>query len=223
MDKKLLIRALTAFLAGLILVMLLVFLPAGTLQFPRGWLFTGLMFVPMLAVGIMLLVKNPALLKKRLDAKESEAEQKGVVLASGVMFLAGFITAGLDFRFDWLQIPMWISLLAAVLFLLSYAMYAEVLRENTYLSRTVRVQENQKVIDTGLYGIVRHPMYSATVLMFLSIPLMLGSAISFCIFLVYPFLIAARIQNEENVLQNGLDGYREYQKKVRYRLIPFIW
>lgn len=223
MDKKLLIRAMTAFLAGLILVMLLVFLPAGTLQFPRGWLFTGLLFVPMLAVGIMLLIKNPALLKKRLDAKESEAEQKGVVLASGVMFLAGFITAGLDFRFDWLQIPMWISLLAAVLFLLSYAMYAEVLRENTYLSRTVRVQENQKVIDTGLYGIVRHPMYSATVLMFLSIPLMLGSAISFCIFLVYPFLIAARIQNEENVLQNGLDGYREYQKKVRYRLIPFIW
>ena len=223
MDKKLLIRAMTAFLAGLILVMLLVFLPAGTLQFPRGWLFTGLLFVPMLAVGIMLLIKNPALLKKRLDAKESEAEQKGVVLASGVMFLAGFITAGLDFRFDWLQIPMWISLLAAVLFLLSYAMYAEVLRENTYLSRTVRVQENQKVIDTGLYGIVRHPMYSATVLMFLSVPLMLGSAISFCIFLVYPFLIAARIQNEENVLQNGLDGYREYQKKVRYRLIPFIW
>ncbi len=223
MDKKLLIRALTAFLAGLILVMLLVFLPAGTLQFPRGWLFTGLLFVPMLAVGIMLLIKNPALLKKRLDAKESEAEQKGVVLASGVMFLAGFITAGLDFRFDWLQIPMWISLLAAVLFLLSYAMYAEVLRENTYLSRTVRVQENQKVIDTGLYGIVRHPMYSATVLMFLSVPLMLGSAISFCIFLVYPFLIAARIQNEENVLQNGLEGYREYQKKVRYRLIPFIW
>ena len=223
MDKKLLIRAMTAFLAGLILVMLLVFLPAGTLQFPRGWLFTGLLFVPMLAVGIMLLIKNPALLKKRLDAKESEAEQKGVVLASGVMFLAGFITAGLDFRFDWLQIPMWISLLAAVLFLLSYAMYAEVLRENTYLSRTVKVQENQKVIDTGLYGIVRHPMYSATVLMFLSVPLMLGSAISFCIFLVYPFLIAARIQNEENVLQNGLDGYREYQKKVRYRLIPFIW
>ena len=223
MDKKLLMRALTAFLAGLILVMLPVFLPAGTLQFPRGWLFTGLLFVPMLAVGIMLLIKNPALLKKRLDAKESEAEQKGVVLASGVMFLAGFITAGLDFRFDWLQIPMWISLLAAVLFLLSYAMYAEVLRENTYLSRTVRVQENQKVIDTGLYGIVRHPMYSATVLMFLSIPLMLGSAISFCIFLVYPFLIAARIQNEENVLQNGLEGYREYQKKVRYRLIPFIW
>ena len=223
MDKKLLIRALTAFLAGLILVMLLVFLPAGTLQFPRGWLFTGLLFVPMLAVGIMLLVKNPVLLKKRLDAKESEAEQKGVVLASGVMFLAGFITAGLDFRFDWLQIPMWISLLAAVLFLLSYAMYAEVLRENTYLSRTVKVQENQKVIDTGLYGIVRHPMYSATVLMFLSVPLMLGSVISFCIFLVYPFLIAARIQNEENVLQNGLDGYREYQKKVRYRVIPFIW
>ena len=145
------------------------------------------------------------------------------MLASGVMFLAGFITAGLDFRFDWLQIPMWISLLAAVLFLLSYAMYAEVLRENTYLSRTVKVQENQKVIDTGLYGIVRHPMYSATVLMFLSVPLMLGSVISFCIFLVYPFLIAARIQNEENVLQNGLDGYREYQKKVRYRLIPFIW
>ena len=223
MDKKLLIRAMTAFLAGLILVMLLVFLPAGTLQFPRGWLFTGLLFVPMLAVGIMLLIKNPALLKKRLDAKESEAEQKGVVLASGIMFLAGFITAGLDFRFDWLQIPMWISLLAAVLFLLSYAMYAEVLRENTYLSRTVRVQENQKVIDTGLYGIVRHPMYSATVLMFLSVPLMLGSVISFCIFLVYPFLIAARIQNEENVLQNGLEGYREYQKKVRYRLIPFIW
>ena len=223
MDKKLLTKGLTKFLAGLILVMLLVFLPAGTLQFPRGWLFTRLLFVPMLAVGIVLLVKNPALLKKRLDAKESEAEQKGVVLASGVMFLAGFITAGLDFRFDWLQIPMWISLPAAVLFLLSYAMYVEVLRENTYLSRTVRVQENQKVIDTGLYGIVRHPMYSATVLMFLSIPLMLGSVISFCIFLVYPFLIAARIQNEENVLQNGLEGYREYQKKVRYRLLPFIW
>lgn len=183
----------------------------------------GVLFIPMLIMGIILMLKNPELLQKRLNAKESESEQKQVVAFSGIVFLLGFVTAGLQYRFQWYLLPDWIAIAFAVVFLVGYALYAEVLRENTYLSRTVEVQENQEVIDTGLYGIVRHPMYSATILMFLSIPLILGSWISFLIFLFYPVVIGKRIRNEEIVLKEGLQGYEEYQKKVKYRLIPFIW
>ena len=221
--KKLLISALTKYLAGLLLTALLLFLPAGSLKYPNGWAFLVLLFYPMLVMGIVLLRKNPALLEKRLNAKEREFTQKGVVAVSGLMFLTGFITAGLTFRFGWLSFPRWTMLPAGLLFLLSYLMYAEVLRENAYLARTIRVQEGQKVIDTGLYGIVRHPMYAATVLMFLSVPILLGSVISLLLFLPYPFLIAVRIRNEEKVLAEGLEGYTDYQKKVRFRLIPYIW
>ncbi len=203
--------------------MILVFLPAGSLKFINGWLFIGLLFIPMFIMGIVMLFKNPALLEKRLNTKEKEKEQRGVVAVSGIMFLSGFIIAGLDHRFGWLSLHPIVIIIASAVFLLSYAMYAEVLRENTYLSRTIEVQKSQKVIDTGLYGIVRHPMYSATILMFLSIPLVLGSLFSFLIFLIYPFAIAFRIKNEETVLENGLEGYAEYKKKVKYRLIPFIW
>ena len=185
--------------------------------------FLGILFVPMFAAGIVMMVKNPELLKKRLNAKEKQQEQNLVVKLSGLMFLAGFIVAGLDFRFSWFVLPDWVSYATAGVFLLAYVFYAEVLRENTYLSRTIEVQENQKVIDTGLYGIVRHPMYSATILLFLSMPLVLGSAISFVIFLAYPVIIAMRIKNEEKVLEEGLEGYSEYKKKVKYRMLPFIW
>ena len=223
MSKKLFISAMVKFLLGVVLVGVLVFLPAGTMSFTGGWLFMGILFVPMFIAGIVMMFKNPYLLEKRLDAKEKEAEQSLVVKLSGLMFLAGFIVAGLDYRFGWLPLPKTVNIVAAVLFLVAYALYAEVLRENTYLSRTIEVQENQKVIDTGLYGIVRHPMYSATLLLFLSMPLVLGSLYAFIIFLAYPLIIVKRLKAEEEFLERELKGYKEYKQKVKYRLIPFIW
>ena len=223
MSAKLFVQAILKFTLGVVLVGLLIFLPAGTLAFPGGWLLMTILFVPMFLAGIVMMWKNPALLKSRLNAKEKQAEQSLVIKLSGLMFIAGFVLAGLDFRFRWVVLPGWVSVAAAVLFLLAYGMFAEVLRENTYLSRTIEVQENQKVVDTGLYGIVRHPMYSATLVLFLAMPLVLGSVISFAVFLMYPFLIAKRIRNEEQVLEEGLLGYREYKQKVRWRLIPWIW
>lgn len=223
MSKELFIQAITKFFLGVILVGLLVFVPAGTLSFTNGWLFMGILLIPMFLAGIVMMIKNPELLKKRLNAKEKQSEQSLVVKLSGLMFLAGFVVAGLNFRFDWYTLPKSVSICATVVFLIAYLLYAEVLRENTYLSRTIEVQEDQKVIDTGLYGIVRHPMYSVTLLLFLAMPLILGSLYSFVIFLVYPVIIAKRIRNEEILLEKELVGYREYKKKVKYRLIPFIW
>ncbi len=223
MNQKLLIQAIIKFLAGFILISALLFLPAGTLHYKNGWIFISILFIPMLIMGIVLMLKNPELLQKRLNARESESDQKKVVAFSGIMFLLGFVTAGLNYRFQWLMLSDWFVIVFSLVFLFGYGMYAEVLRENAYLSRTVEVQENQKIIDTGLYGIVRHPMYTATILMFLSIPLILGSLISFVIFLFYPVIIIIRIQNEEKILEEGLSGYMEYQKKVKYRLLPFIW
>ena len=223
MTKSLFFSAIAKFLLGVVLVGVLIFLPAGTLQFANGWLFMGILFVPMFLAGLVMMAKNPNLLKSRLNAKEKEREQSLVVKLSGLMFLAGFIVAGLDFRFDWCPLPQAVSYGAAAAFLIAYVLYAEVLRENTYLSRTIEVQEGQTVVDTGLYGIVRHPMYAVTLLLFLSMPLVLGSVISFAIFLVYPLLIAKRIKNEEQVLEAGLPGYKEYKQKVKYRMIPFIW
>ena len=211
------------FLMGLVLVGLLLFLPAGTLHYPCGWLLIAVLFVPMFIAGVVMLFCSPRLLRKRLDAKEKEAEQRSVVALSGVMFVAAFVVAGLDFRYSWTLMPSWVVWSAVAVFLLSYVMYAEVMRENAYLSRTIKVQENQKVVDTGLYGIVRHPMYSATVLMFLSMPLVLGSLPSFVIMLAYIPIIVKRISNEEAVLLNGLDGYADYCRKVRYRIIPFVF
>ena len=211
------------FLTGLVLVCLLLFLPAGTLHYPCGWLLMAVLFVPMFIAGVVMLFRSPELLKKRLDAKEKEVEQKGVVALSGVMFIAAFVVAGLNFRYSWIVMPSWAVWSAVAVFQLSYVMYAEVLRENAYLSRTIEVQENQKVVDSGLYGIVRHPMYSATVFLFLSMPLVLGSLPSFVIMLVYIPLIIKRIRNEEKVLLNGLAGYDGYCKKVKYRLFPFVW
>ncbi len=223
MTGKLFIQAIVKFILGVVLVGVLIFLPAGSLLFFHGWLLMGILFVPMFLAGIVMLFKNPQLLQKRLNAKEKQRDQSLVVKLSGLMFLAGFIVAGLGYRFDWYTLPKGLVLCAAAVFLIAYLLYAEVLRENTYLSRTIEVQEHQKVIDTGLYGIVRHPMYSATLLLFLSMPLVLGSVYSFVIFLVYPFLIAKRIKGEEELLERELAGYREYKQKVRYRLIPFIW
>lgn len=223
MKSKLLISAVTKYLLGLLIVGALLFLPAGTLRYPGGLLFTALLFVPMLLLGAVLFLKAPELLEKRLQSKEKESAQKGVIALSLFMFVGGFVLAGLDFRFGWSTVPLWVTITAAVLLLLSYALYAEVMRENAYLSRTVEVQEGQKVVDTGLYGIVRHPMYAVTTLLFLSIPLVLGSWITFAVFLVYPVLMVLRIKNEEKVLAEGLPGYREYQTKVKYRMIPFIW
>ena len=223
MTKSLFFSAIAKFFLGVILVGLLIFLPAGTLNFSNGWLFMAILFVPMFLAGLVMMAKNPNLLKSRLNAKEKEREQSLVVKLSGLMFLAGFIVAGLDFRFGWYPLPQAVSYGAAAAFLIAYVLYAEVLRENTYLSRTIEVQEGQTVVDTGLYGIVRHPMYAVTLLLFLSMPLVLGSLISFVIFLVYPLLIAKRIKNEEQVLEAGLPGYREYKQKVKYRMIPFIW
>ena len=223
MNQKLFIQAIIKFLTGFILISALLFLPAGTLHYKNGWIFIGVLFTPMLIMGIVLMLKNPELLQKRLNAREAESDQKKVVAFSGIMFLLGFVTAGLNYRFQWLILSDWFVIIFSLVFLLGYGMYAEVLRENAYLSRTVEVQENQKVIDTGLYGIVRHPMYSATILMFLSIPLILGSLISFVIFLFYPVIIIMRIKNEEKILAEGLSGYQEYQKKVKYKLIPFVW
>ena len=223
MDKKLIIQATTKFTIGLILIALLIFIPANTINYWNGWLFIALLFIPMLIAGIILIIKNPELLRKRLNAKEKETEQKQVVLLSGIMFIIGFIIAGLNFKYKWITIPNIAVIISSILFIISYIIYAEVLRENTYLSRTIEVQKNQKVIDTGLYGVVRHPMYAATILLFLTIPLILGSIISFIIFLAYPIIIAKRIKNEEKVLEKNLEGYTEYKKKVKYRIIPFIW
>jgi len=221
--KKLFAQAISKYLLGVILVGTILFLPAWSFSYWNAWLFMGILFVPMFIAGIVMLGKNPELLQKRLDAKEKEAEQKSVVASSGLMFLASFIVAGLDWRFGWTNMPNWMVWAATGLFLLSYVLYAEVLRENTYLSRTIEVQENQKVIDTGLYGIVRHPMYMATIVLFLSMPLVLGSLYSFIIMLAYIPIIAKRIRNEEKVLEESLPGYKEYKQKVKYKVIPFIW
>ena len=222
-SSKLFIQAITKFLAGLLLVSILVFLPAGTLAYWQAWLLIGILFIPMFIAGLVMMKKSPDLLRKRLNAKEEQDEQKTVILLSGLMFLAAFVLAGLNFRFGWIVLPGWVSYAAAAVFLAAYALYAEVLRENVYLSRTVEVQENQKVINTGLYGIVRHPMYMTTLLLFLSMPLVLGSPVSFLIMLLYIPIIAKRIRNEEQVLERGLDGYTEYKEQVRYKVIPFIW
>ncbi len=223
MSKKLFISSLIKFFCGLLLVGLLLFVPAGSFSYWQGWLLIGILFIPMFIAGLIMMKFNPELLKKRLNAKEEQFEQKEVIAFSGVMFLASFIIAGLNFRFGWIVLPKWISSVATVVFLVAYMLYAEVLRENTYLSRTVEVQEGQKVIDSGLYGIVRHPMYMTTVLLFLSMPLVLGSLISFVIMLAYFPIIAKRIKNEENLLENELEGYAAYKNKVKYKVIPFVW
>ena len=223
MTVKLFVQTITKFLLGVVLVGLLIFLPAGTFLFPNGWILMGILFVPMFFAGIVMMFKKTELLKKRLNAKEKQKEQSLVVKLSGLMFSTGFIIAGLGFRFNWYTLPKGAVIGATVVFLIAYVLYAEVLRENTYLSRTVEVQENQKVIDTGLYRIVRHPMYSVTLLLFLSMPIVLGSIYSFFVFLVYPFIIARRIKSEEELLEKELKGYRDYKQKVKYRLIPFIW
>ena len=220
---KLLFSALTKFLCGLILVGALLFLPAGGFAYAGGWIFIGLLFIPMIFLGIVLFIKAPELLQKRLGAKEKENPQKGVVALSGLLFLVGFIVAGLDHRFGWSHVPMWLVIASSAILLIAYALYAEVMRENAYLSRTIEVQEGQKVVDTGLYGIVRHPMYAVTIWLFLSIPLVLGSFWSLLCFAYYPILIVVRILNEEKVLTRELDGYADYKQKVKYRLIPFIW
>ena len=223
MTVRLFLQTIIKFFSGIILVGLLIFLPAGTLAFFNGWILMGVLFVPMFIAGIIMLFKNPDLLKERLDAKENRKEQNLVVKLSGLMFIAGFVVAGLGVRFGWYMLPKKIAIGAAAIFLAAYLLYAEVLRENTYLSRTVKVQENQKVIDTGLYGIVRHPMYSATLFLFLSIPLVLGSVYAFLVFLTYPPIIIKRIKDEEELLGKELEGYTEYKQKVKYRLIPFVW
>ena len=223
MTAKLFFQAIVKFLLGVVLVGALIFWPAGSFAYWRGWLLMAILFIPMFCAGIVMMCKNPALLSSRLQAKEKQKEQDLVVKLSGLMFLAGFIVAGLGFRFSWYCLPIWAVIGATILFLAAYLLYAEVLRENTYLSRTIKVQENQKVIDTGLYGIVRHPMYSATLLLFLSMPLVLGSVYAFLIFLAYPLIIAKRIRHEEAFLEKELPGYAEYKQKVKYRIIPFIW
>lgn len=223
MTKGLFYQAILKFILGLVVIGILIFLPAGTFYYWNAWLFIGILFIPMFFAGIVMMFKNPELLKKRLNAKEQQAQQNLVIKLSGLMFILGFVIAGLNFRFKWIIIPNWVSWIAAAVFLLSYLLYAEVLRENSYLSRTIEVQQGQRVIDTGLYGIVRHPMYSATIILFLSMPLVLGSIFSFVIFLVYPIIITKRIKNEEIVLEKGLEGYAEYKKTVKYKIIPFIW
>ena len=223
MDAQLISQAIGKYLSGLLIVGLLLFLPAGTFAFWQAWLLIGILFIPMLIAGLIMMMKSPGLLRKRLDAREEESEQKAVIALSGLMFLAAFVVAGLNFRFKWIVLPHWVSWAAAAVFLLAYALYAEVLRENVWLSRTVEVQENQKVIDTGLYGVVRHPMYMSTLLLFLSMPLVLGSVLSFAIMLAYIPIIAKRIRNEEKVLESGLEGYAEYKRRVRYKVIPLVW
>ena len=223
MSKELFIKAITRYLMGIIIVGLLLFIPAGTIKYWNAWLFIEVLFIPMFIAGIVMMVKNPKLLKSRLDLKENENEQKEVIIYSGLMFIIGFIIAGLNFRYTWIIMPDIVVIISSVLFLIAYMFYAEVLRENTYLSRTIKVEKDQKVIDTGLYGIVRHPMYSITIFLFLTIPLILGSIPSFIMFLIYPFIIIKRINNEEKVLEKELKGYKEYKNKVKYRLIPFIW
>ena len=223
MDRKLITQAFTKYFCGVALVALLLFLPAGTLAWPRGWLFMGVLFVSMLAAGVVMMLKSPDLLRRRLNAREKEMEQRQNIALSGGMFVLGFALAGLDYRFQWLQLPGWASGCAAALFLMSYAMFGEVLRENEYLSRTVEVQAGQRVIDTGLYGLVRHPMYAATLVLFLMMPLVLGSVIALIPFLAYPAIIVRRIGNEEQVLERELNGYTDYRQRVKYRLIPYIW
>lgn len=223
MTKKLFFEALIKYLLGFVLVGLLIFLPAGTIKYMNGWIFMLILFIPMFIAGIVMMIKNPQLLKERLYAKEKQKEQQLIIKLSGLMFIIGFILAGLDFRFKWFILPKWICYISSFIFILSYVIYAEVLRENSNLSRTIKVFNNQKVVDTGLYRIIRHPQYSASVVMFLAMPLILGSLISFFIFLIYPFLIVLRILNEEKFLENELEGYKEYKRKVKYRLIPFIW
>lgn len=223
MDKKLFVQAIAKFLLGFVAVGLLIFVPAGSLEYWNGWLLMAILFIPMFIAGIVLMTINPDLLRKRLHAKEKESEQKTAILCSGIMFLCGFVLAGFNYRFGWITMPKWLMIAASVVFLFAYAMYAEVLRENAYLSRTIEVQENQRVIDTGLYGIVRHPMYSVTVFLFLSMPLVLGSPLSFAMFLVYPFILVKRIKNEEQVLERELEGYSDYKNRVKYKMFPFIW
>ena len=223
MDKKLFFQALSKFIIGLIIICILLFIPAGTINYPNGWLFIALLFIPMFFAGIIMLFKSPDLLRRRLNAKEEEDEQKTVILLSGIIFLLAFILAGLNFRFGWFKLPTIIIIIASVIFLLAYIMYAEVLRGNEHLSRTVEVSENQKVVDSGLYGIVRHPMYTSTIFLFLSMPLVLDSIFSFVVMLVYPIIIIFRIRNEEKVLENELIGYKEYKEKVKYKLVPYLW
>lgn len=223
MKARLFAQAIIKFSLGALLIGLMIFLPAGSIAFYNGWLLMAILFVPMFIAGVIMMVKNPSLLEKRVNAKEKEKNQDYVVKLSGIMFLAGFIVAGLNFRYKWHTIPTSVVAVATVVFILSYILYAEVLRENTYLSRTIEIQENQKVIDTGLYSIVRHPMYLSTLFLFLSMPIVLGSVFSFIIFLAYPFIIAKRINGEEKLLEKELPGYAGYKKKVKYRLIPFIW
>ena len=220
---KLLINALTKFLCGLLMVGLLIFIPAGTFAYAYGWLLMGLLFAPMLIAGFVMYFSSPAFLAKRLDAKEKQATQKGVLAFSGLMFIAGFVVAGLDFRFGWSQMPVWVIITASVLFLVAYALYAEVMRENAYLSRTIKVEKGQKVVDTGLYGIVRHPMYMATILLFLMIPFVLGSWYALIVFAFYPAIIVVRLKDEEALLTRELPGYAEYRQRVKYRIIPFVW
>lgn len=220
---KLLLEALIKFVCGLLMVGLLIFLPAGTLAYTYGWLLIFLLFAPMLIAGFVMLKKSPEFLKRRLDAKEKQGTQKGVVAFSGIMFLVGFVVAGLDFRFGWSTVPTWVVVTATLLFLLAYALYAEVMRENAYLSRTIKVEEGQKVVDTGLYGVVRHPMYMATILLFLMIPIVLGSWYALTVFALYPAIIIVRLKDEEDLLTRELPGYTEYKQKVKYRMIPFVW
>ena len=220
---KLLAEALTKFACGLLMVCMLIFLPAGTLDYANGWLLTGLLFGPMLIAGFVMLAKSPEFLEKRLDAKEKQGTQKGVIAFSGLMFTAGFVLAGLDFRFGWSAMPAWVVITASVLLLAAYALYAEVMRENAYLSRTIKVEEGQIVVDTGMYGIVRHPMYAVTILLFLMIPLVLGSWYALIAFAFYPAVIVVRLKDEEELLTRELPGYAEYKQKVKYRIIPFIW
>jgi len=223
MTKKLFFEAIFKFLLGVILIGLLIFLPAGTFNYLNGWIFMGILFIPMFIVGIIMMIKNPTLLKSRLESKEKQKEQSIVIKLSGLMFIVGFIVAGMDYRFNWFNLPEIVTYISIGVFLIAYLLWAEVLRENTYLSRTIKVEKNQKVIDKGLYSLVRHPMYFATLLLFLSMPLVLGSLISFFVFLIYPILIIVRIINEEKILEKELDGYVQYKQKVKYRLIPFIW
>ena len=223
MDKKLFFQAMTKYISGLLLVSMLLFLPAGTFAFPQAWILLAVLFLPMALAGVVMMRWNPDLLRRRLNMKEEQEEQKGVIFVSGLMFLAAFILAGLNYRFQWYVFPLWISCVAAAIFLMGYLLFAEVLRENTYLSRTVEIQEDQKVIDTGLYGIVRHPMYMSTLILFLAMPVILGSPLSFVIMLLYIPIIGVRMNNEEKVLEEGLEGYTEYKNRVRYRVFPFIW
>ena len=223
MNKTLFFQAITKFIIGILIVGLLIFLPASSLKYWNGWLFMILLFIPMFIAGIIMMIKSPELLKNRLNAKEKETEQKQVILFSGLMFIGGFVIAGLNFRYKWIILPNSVIIISSIIFIISYILYAEVLRENAYLLRTIEVKKTQKLVDTGLYGIVRHPMYTTTIFLFLSLPLILNSLISFIIFLIYPFIIIKRIKNEEEVLEKNLKGYKEYKKKVKYKLIPFIW